>query len=92
MSGRQQDQAKDAADVGPIDLLDAGDFRVGCVRVQLLSLADSSPSRFARRGRRPGSAFRRACSYQVDGAICRTLHIGSTPNSRMWASMKPITS
>jgi hypothetical protein len=41
--GRQQDQAKDAADVGPIDLLDGGDFRVGCVRVQLLSLAERCP-------------------------------------------------
>jgi hypothetical protein len=27
--GRQQGQAKDAADVGPIGLLDGGDFRVG---------------------------------------------------------------
>jgi hypothetical protein len=41
--GRQQGQAKDAADVGPIDLLDASDFRVGCVRVQLLSPAERCP-------------------------------------------------
>ena len=61
-------------------------------RFGALCVAGRSQPLDARRGRRPGSAFRLACSYQVDGAICRILHTGSTPNSRMWASMKPITS
>jgi hypothetical protein len=42
-TGGRLTPAKDAADVGPIDLLDGGDFRAGCVRVQLLSPAERCP-------------------------------------------------
>jgi hypothetical protein len=42
--------------------------------------------------RRSGLALAAACACQVEGAMFRTLHIGSTPNSSRCSPMKPIIS